>query len=94
MLEKIMINQNKKTTCLCFDLTNLSRSAQFIILSSVVFAFHISQGYMNELIFKLPGFKPYSMFLTLLQFGIYAVLAFMESLFTKRFDVKRVFSTR
>ena len=52
------------------------------------------QGYMNELIFKLPGFKPYSMFMTLLQFGIYSALAFIESLIKSRFSINRVFYTR
>ena len=34
---------------------------------------------MHELIFKLKGFQPYGMFLTLVQFAIYSFLASLES---------------
>ncbi|RMZ94283.1 adenosine 3 -phospho 5 -phosphosulfate transporter 2 isoform X2 [Brachionus plicatilis] len=78
-----------KVKCLFFDLTRCSKSSQFITLSLTVFAFHLVQGYMHELIFRLPGFKPYSMFLTLLQFGIYAIFALLESLLKHKFRLKR-----
>lgn len=78
-----------KVKCLIFDLTRYSKSNQFIILSLTVFAFHLVQGYMHELIFQLPGFKPFSMFLTLLQFGIYSMLALFESLVMHKFRFKR-----
>ena len=75
--------------CLCIDLTRTSRSGQFIVLTCAVFAFNLIQGYMHELIFRLPGFKPFSMYLTLLQFGIAAFLAYAESLVTNGFVLKQ-----
>lgn len=78
-----------KIKCLFFDITRCSKSSQFIILSLTVFAFHLVQGYMHELIFQLPGFKPFSMFLTLLQFGIYTLFALFESLVKHKFRLKR-----
>jgi adenosine 3'-phospho 5'-phosphosulfate transporter B3 len=88
MLEKNEIR------CLCLNLTVLNRQSQFLILCLAVFAFHLVQGYMHELIFKLPGFKPYSMFLTLVQFGIYSVLAILETLLSNRSDFRRVFDKK
>ena len=71
--------------CLFFDLTRKSRAVQFMCLSITVLFFHITQGYMHELIFRLPGFKPFSMYLTLLQFFFYASLALIETLITEGF---------
>ena len=34
---------------------------------------------MHELIFKLKGFQPYGMYLTLVQFAFYTLLATFES---------------
>lgn len=31
----------------CFDLTNLSRTSQFIILTALTFAFYLVYGYMQ-----------------------------------------------
>ncbi|CAF0707495.1 unnamed protein product [Brachionus calyciflorus] len=83
-----------RVKCLFFDLTRYSKSTQFILLSTTVFVFHLVQGYFHELIFKLPGFKPYSMFLTLLQFGIYGLMALFESLIQKRFNFRRAVKRR
>lgn len=66
--------------CLFFNLTNKSKSFQFICLSTTVLIFHITQGYMHELIFRLPGFKPYALEMTLLQFFFYAIFAYIETL--------------
>lgn len=77
--------------CFCFNLTNQPRSVQFVLLSITVFLFHLVQGYMHELIFKLDGFKPFSMYLTLIQFAIYSLLAIVESLLKNSFDFKKSF---
>ena len=76
-------NKPEVVKCLFLDLTRMPRGVQFILLSATIFAFHLVQGYMHELIFKLPGFKPYGMFLTLIQFAIYSLLAFLETLFSQ-----------
>jgi hypothetical protein len=80
-----MLPVREPIKCLFLDLTKKSRTFQFIALSSTVLFFHITQGYMHELIFRLPGFKPFSMFLTLLQFSFYALLAFIETIWSNRF---------
>ena len=76
---------------LCVDITNQPRSIQFILLALTVFGFHLVQGYFHELIFKLKGFKPFSMYLTLIQFAIYGLLAIIELLVKNRFDFKQAF---
>ncbi|XP_059175729.1 adenosine 3'-phospho 5'-phosphosulfate transporter 2-like [Physella acuta] len=62
----------------CFDLTNLSRTWQFIILTALTFAFYLVYGYMQELIFKLEGFKPFGWYLTLVQFAYYTGFGIAE----------------
>ena len=88
------MSDGNEIECLFFNLTKLKSHWQFIILSLTVFAFHLVQGYMHELIFKLPGFKPYSMFLTLLQFGIYSFLAIVETLIKHKCDLSIVLNKK
>lgn len=79
---------------LCVDLTHQPRAIQFVLLSLTVFGFHLVQAYFHELIFKLKGFKPYSMYLTLIQFAIYGLLAALESILKNRFDTKKAFKRK
>lgn len=88
------MQNEKRIKCLIFDLTNLNRGVQFCVLAFTVFLFHVIQGYFNELIFKLPGFKPYAMYLTLLQFGLYALLAFLESFVKSGFKCRKALKTK
>jgi len=60
------------------DFTNHSRTTQLIVCSTFVFIFYILYGYLQELLFQLPGFKPFGLYLTLVQFGIYSILATVE----------------
>lgn len=62
----------------CFDITQLSKRAQFFFCCLGVFLLYIIYGYLQELIFTLDGFKPYGWFLTLIQFGYYTVFGFIE----------------
>ena len=77
--------------CLCFDLSKYRSPFQFTVLALSVFFFHCFQGYMHELIFRLPGFKPFSMYFTLLQFAIYASLAILDGFRKEGFEC---FNTR
>ncbi len=87
----MLTTSNERVKCLFLDLTYKSRSVQFICLSLTLLFFHITQGYMHELIFRLDGFKPFSMFLTLLQFFFYAFLAYLEIIFSNgiRYSFRR-----
>uniref|UniRef100_A0A2C9LTE5 Adenosine 3'-phospho 5'-phosphosulfate transporter 2 n=1 Tax=Biomphalaria glabrata TaxID=6526 RepID=A0A2C9LTE5_BIOGL len=62
----------------CFDLTNLSRTWQFMVLTSLTFIFYLVYGYMQELIFKLEGFEPFGWYLTLVQFAYYTFFGVAE----------------
>ncbi|XP_005098299.1 adenosine 3'-phospho 5'-phosphosulfate transporter 2 [Aplysia californica] len=62
----------------CFDLTYLSRSSQFLILTFLTFAFYLVYGYMQELMFRLEGFKPFGWYLTLIQFAYYTCFGVAE----------------
>lgn len=62
-----------------FNITNKPIWLQFTLLSLSVFGLYVSYGYVQELIFKLPAMKPFGWYLTFLQFLIYTVCAYGES---------------
>lgn len=62
----------------CFDLTFIPRAWQFIILTTLTFAFYLVYGYMQELIFRLEGFKSFGWYLTLIQFFYYTIFGIAE----------------
>lgn len=62
----------------CFDLTFYNRTTQFLLSCTGVFLTYLIYGYMQELIFTLDGFKPFGWYLTLVQFGYYAIFGFVE----------------
>uniref|UniRef100_UPI00398EE638 adenosine 3'-phospho 5'-phosphosulfate transporter 2 isoform X2 n=1 Tax=Pristiophorus japonicus TaxID=55135 RepID=UPI00398EE638 len=61
-----------------FNLTDFSRTAQFLICVAGVFIFYLVYGYLQELIFSLEGFKPYGWYLTLVQFAFYSMFGLVE----------------
>ncbi|KAK6743725.1 hypothetical protein RB195_010804 [Necator americanus] len=61
-----------------FNITYSPVWLQFTLLSSAIFVFYVGYGYMQELIFKLPGMKPFGMYLTLVQFIIYTICGWAE----------------
>ncbi|BFZ00032.1 hypothetical protein BsWGS_03071 [Bradybaena similaris] len=71
----------------CFDLSYVSRSWQFMILTFLTFVFYLVYGYMQELIFKLEGFQPFGWYLTLVQFAYYTLFGVAELQFKE--DKKR-----
>ena len=68
---------------LCFDLSIFSRTTQFVLLTSITFFFFLVYGFLQELLYKLPGFSDFSWFLTLVQFFLYSCFAFAESVVRK-----------
>ncbi|GFN93276.1 adenosine 3'-phospho 5'-phosphosulfate transporter 2-like [Plakobranchus ocellatus] len=62
----------------CFDLSSIPRAWQFIILTTLTFAFYLVYGYMQELIFRLDGFKTFGWYLTLIQFFYYTIFGIAE----------------
>lgn len=67
-----------KVQVLCFDLSKQTKTVQFLLCSAAVFVFFLLYGYMQELIFTVPGFQPYGWYLTLVQFGLYSVYGLTE----------------
>ncbi|KJH53075.1 UAA transporter family protein [Dictyocaulus viviparus] len=61
-----------------FNITNSPLWLQFTLLSSAIFVFYVGYGYMQELIFRLPGMKPFGLYLTLVQFIIYSICGYAE----------------
>jgi len=61
-----------------FNLRHCSPSKQFLILCGAVFVLYCGYGFMQELIFRLPGIKPFGWYLTLIQFLIYSILGSAE----------------
>lgn len=62
-----------------FNLTNTPPHVQFLSLCTAVFVCYCGYGYMQELIFRTEGMKPYGWYLTLVQFGIYSFLGGIET---------------
>ncbi|CAJ0580622.1 unnamed protein product, partial [Mesorhabditis spiculigera] len=62
------------------NLTNSPKWLQFVLLSLAIFVFYLGYGYMQELIFRLDGMKPFGWYLTLLQFVIYSGCGYGEGL--------------
>ena len=80
-------NKNPPIDILCYDLSGLSKSLQFIVLTLLTFVFFLLYGYLQELLYQLPGFSDFSWFLTLVQFFFYSCFAFFEAII--RNDLKR-----
>ncbi|KHN79674.1 Adenosine 3'-phospho 5'-phosphosulfate transporter 2 [Toxocara canis] len=56
----------------------LPKWAQFCALSFGVFVFYVANGYIQELMFRLDGMKPFGLYLTFVQFIVYSLFAFTE----------------
>lgn len=69
-----------KLTLLWYDISRFSKTTQFVLCCIGVFVFYLMYGYMLELIFTLDGLKPYGWYLTLIQFGYYAIFGWIEKL--------------
>lgn len=63
---------------LCFDLAQFNRTLQFLILTGLTFIFFLLYGFLQELIYELPGFEEFPWYLTLVQFFLYACFAYTE----------------
>uniref|UniRef100_A0A7E5A0V5 Adenosine 3'-phospho 5'-phosphosulfate transporter 2 n=1 Tax=Panagrellus redivivus TaxID=6233 RepID=A0A7E5A0V5_PANRE len=61
-----------------FNITHWPSTAQFLILSFAVFFFYIGYGYMQELMFRLDGMRPYGWYLTFIQFLFYTIFSYFE----------------
>ncbi|EDO32018.1 predicted protein, partial [Nematostella vectensis] len=58
-----------------------SKPVQFAICCGGVLFFYLLYGYVQEWIFRLEGFRPYGWYLTLVQFGLYAIFGTVETSF-------------
>lgn len=56
-----------------------SKTTQFFFCVAGIFFFYLIYGYMQELIFRLKGFKPFGWYLTLIQFACYTVFGTIDS---------------
>lgn len=63
---------------LCFDLSIYQRSTQFSLLTGLTFVFFLLYGFLQELIYQLPGFSQFPWYLTLVQFFLYSIFACAE----------------
>lgn len=72
------LNQHNSIDILCFDISRLSRTWQFLILTFTTFTFYLLYGYIQELLYKLPRFGDYAWYLTLVQFFFYTCFGSIE----------------
>ncbi|UJR14987.1 hypothetical protein I4U23_001965 [Adineta vaga] len=60
------------------NLSSQSRLVQFLIISTAVLIFHVTQGYIQELILQLKPLRTYPNYFTLVQFICFTILAYTE----------------
>ncbi|KAL5014133.1 hypothetical protein ScPMuIL_008403 [Solemya velum] len=60
------------------DISVLPRSLQFVLLTSAIFACFLVFSVIQEAMFRLDGFRPYGLFLTLIQSVSYTVFGLIE----------------
>lgn len=72
------IKKTVEIKIVCFDISRFSSTVQFFLLTAAVFVFYLIYAYMQELIFKLEGFKPFGWYLTLVQFACYTTFGLTE----------------
>ena len=77
---------------LCFDISRLKRTWQFLILTFATFGFYLLYGYVQELMYKLEGFNKYAWYLTLVQFLLYTIFGLTESKSRNDFNRKFAFN--
>ena len=65
-------------TILCINLRTLPGFVQFLACCAGVFFFYLIYGYLQELIFRVDGFKPFGWYLTLVQFAFYSFFGLVE----------------
>ncbi|XP_012558247.1 adenosine 3'-phospho 5'-phosphosulfate transporter 2 isoform X1 [Hydra vulgaris] len=87
---KIEAHIDKKLLLFNFDISKLSISFQFLLCVGGVFLCYLPYGYFQEFLFSIPLFKPYGWYLTLVQFAIYAILAFLQSTFLEEEKQRRI----
>lgn len=63
-------------------LGKFSSSIQLLICTSGILIFFLIYGYTQEYIFSNKGFKNFGWYLTFIQFLLYALLAYLENVFT------------
>ncbi|CAD5234643.1 unnamed protein product [Bursaphelenchus xylophilus] len=64
------------------NISKFSPTVQFLLLCSAVFVCYCGYGFMQELIFRKDGMKPFGWYLTLIQFCIYSLFSTAEAKMT------------
>ncbi|OWF42137.1 Adenosine 3'-phospho 5'-phosphosulfate transporter 2 [Mizuhopecten yessoensis] len=74
------------------NISHLPSVVQFTLLTVAAFGFYLVYGYIQELIFRLEGFRPFGWYLTLVQFAFYTIFGLVELQFkedkTRRIPLK------
>lgn len=87
----VPVNENSKKNAvniLCLDLQPYGQMTQFVCCCIFVFMCYLAYGYFIELIFSDPKVKPISLYITLVQFLITALLSYGESFLREKIKRK------
>ncbi|XP_060078787.1 adenosine 3'-phospho 5'-phosphosulfate transporter 2-like [Ylistrum balloti] len=71
------------------NISHLPSVVQFTLLTVAAFGFYLVYGYIQELIFRLEGFRPFGWYLTLVQFAFYTLFGLVELQF-KEDKIRRI----
>ncbi|EFX72822.1 hypothetical protein DAPPUDRAFT_215749 [Daphnia pulex] len=66
-------------TILGVNISHLTQTTQFVLVSSGVFIFFVLYGYFLEAIFVQPNLKSHGLYVTFIQFVLYSLFAIIES---------------
>ncbi|CAI5446741.1 unnamed protein product [Caenorhabditis angaria] len=72
-------NEVEPIHLLGFNIARSQKWVQFVLLSGAIFVLYVGYGYMQELLFKMPGLKSFGWTLTFIQFLIYSGCGYGES---------------
>ncbi|KAK4024264.1 adenosine 3'-phospho 5'-phosphosulfate transporter 2 [Daphnia magna] len=76
---KVFKESSFNVTLLGIDISYLTQTTQFALVSSGVFVFFILYGFLLETIFVQPTLKSHGLYVTFIQFILYSFFAMVES---------------
>jgi hypothetical protein len=92
---KIMYpSENQEVKLFFLNLTNQTKTVQFIVLALSVLIFNVWQGIISESVFKNIKYKEVTLFFVLTQWGFYALFSFIQLLKAKNYSLRKALAPK
>lgn len=83
-------SSHKSVNIVCgVDFSRFSKNVQFVSLASSVLGLFIVYGYVQEKLFRIPGFRSHGWYLSFIQFVFVSFISFLDSTFISRSPKRR-----